>query len=131
MKTQPDFESTLQRLIPEKLNEFAKLEAGDPYHFDRWEEDRSGAACMYYVFSSRDGAKQNRKRVVVSEIEAAIQVLRRTGRFDRDAFRVLCPQSESSGRCGFVVVGRIFETLGEAAYSSRSDGFLKPHGNAG
>lgn len=125
MRAQPDFASNLRKLIPETVNEFAKLKAGEPYHFDRWEQDHSGTPCLYYTFSSHDGATRNRKRVIISEIETAFEALQRTGRFDRNAYRALCPQSESSGRCGFVVVGRIFEALGEARYSSRTDGFLR------
>ena len=122
--SQADFESSLRKLIPDKVNEFAKLEAGEPYHFDRWEQDHSGSPSMYYVFSSHDGT-QNRKRVILSEVEAAFDTLRRTGRFDRNDFRTYCPKSESSGRCGFVVVGRILEAFGEATYSGRQEGFLK------
>jgi hypothetical protein len=43
-------ESTLHRLIPKEVNTFAKLRHGEPYHFDRWENDRSGSLCLYYWF---------------------------------------------------------------------------------
>jgi hypothetical protein len=125
-RPQPDFESNLRKLIPEKVSEFAKLEGGEPYRFDLWEHDHSGSACLYYFFSSKDGTKTNRKRVILSEVEAAFDTLRHTGRFDRNHFRTSCPRSESSGRCGFVVVGRILEALGEAKYSGRNEGFVKP-----
>jgi hypothetical protein len=120
------FESKLRNLIPKTVSKFSKLETGQPYHFDRWADDRSGSTCLYYWFHSHDGAKRNNKRVVVSEIQRAFQHLTSTGSFDRDAFRRRCPVSESSGPCGFAVVGRIFEALGVAVYSGREKGFLKP-----
>jgi hypothetical protein len=120
------FESKLRDLIPKTASDFSKLGAGEPYHFDRWADDRSGSTCLYYWFYSHDGGKRNNKRVVVSEIQQAFQNLMDTGSFDRDAFRRLCPVSELSGPCGFVVVGRILEALGVAVYSGRDKGFLKP-----
>jgi len=120
------FESKLRDLIPKTVSQFPKLEIGEPYHFDRWADDRSGSTCLYYWFYAHDGGKRNNKRVVVSEIQQAFQHLMDTGSFHRDAFRRFCPVSESSGPCGFVVVGRIFEALGVAVYSGREKGFFKP-----
>src|ERR1700752_3586572 len=118
-QTQADFQSNLQGLLPANLRKFAKLEPAEPYHLDHWAQDHSGSPCMYYWFSSHNGTKRNRKRVIISEVHAAFQAFLRTGAFDRNAFRAYCPKSESSGRCGFVVVVRIFEALGEATYSGR------------
>ena len=120
------FDSKLRNLIPASVSEFPKLETGQPYHFDHWADDRSGSSCLYYWFSSHDGTKRNLKRVIVSEIHSALQHLINTGAFDRNSFRAHCPKSESSGRCGFVVMGRILEALGVAVYSGREKGFVKP-----
>jgi hypothetical protein len=120
------FEAMLRNLIPTPVSQFPKLEAGQPYHFDHWGDDRSGSACLYYWFDSRNGNSRNNKRVVVSELEGALQHLMNTGAFDRDSFRTLCPESQSSGGCGFAVAGRIFEALGVATYSGREKGFVKP-----
>jgi hypothetical protein len=117
--------SDLRGLIPATMSEFAKLETGQPYYFDHWADDHTGSTCLYYWFSSHDGAKRNNKRVIVSEIHTARQHLLNAGAFDRNSFQTRCPKSESSGRCGFVVVGRILEALGEARYSGREKGFVK------
>ncbi len=92
------FESKLRDLIPKAVSGFPKLETGEPYHFERWVYDRTGSTCLYYWFSSHDGRKRNNKRIVVSEMLEAFQHLKNAGSFDRDAFRRLCPVSESSGR---------------------------------
>jgi hypothetical protein len=120
------FESKLRNLIPKTVSQFAKLETGKPYHFEHWACDRAGSTCLHYWFDSHDGSKRNKKRVVVSEMQKAFEHLINTGSFERDAFRRLCPVSDSSGRCGFVVVGRILEALGASVYSGREKGFLKP-----
>ncbi|MGB8112987.1 MAG: hypothetical protein WCF22_04410, partial [Candidatus Sulfotelmatobacter sp.] len=116
----------LHKLIPATVSEFAKLEAGQPYYFDHWANDRYDSPSLYYWFDSNDGAKLRHKRVVISEIHKAFQHHMYTGKFDRKSFRSCCPQSDSSGHCGFVVVGRIFEALGVAEYSGRENGFVKP-----
>jgi hypothetical protein len=116
----------LRNLIPATVSEFQKLETGQPYYFDHWAEDRSGSDCLYYWFSSHNGVKRNNKRVIVSEVNAALQHLLKTGAFDRSSFRSHCPKSKSSGPCGFVVVGRILEALGVARYSGREKGFVTP-----
>jgi hypothetical protein len=114
------FQSTLFRLIPAKLNTFAKFKHGTPYHFDSWKNDRGGAPCLYYWFMG-DVVKY-RKRVPVSEIRAALHQLRSVGVLSREAFRKVCPIAESAGPCGFAVVGRILESLHIAIYSGQ-DGF--------
>ena len=119
-----EFETMLRKLIPDTVSVFKKLEAGDPYHFCKWAEDRFGAACMYYWFTSGDGSKKNHKRVLVSEVRSALQHLRTTGALDRKAFRTLCAISESAGPCGFAVAGRMLEALGVARYSGRDAGFI-------
>jgi hypothetical protein len=113
-----EFEAALRNLIPTKIEWFEKLESGKPYHFDAWKHDRLGQACMYYSFASRDGSRRNRKRVVTSEIRAALQHLRDLGSLDREAFRDACPTSASDGACGFAVVGRILEALVVALYAA-------------
>jgi len=118
------FDSILRELIAANVKDFAKLEAGEPYHFDGWEEDRSGSACMYYSFGSRSPHKLNRKRVVISELHAAFQHLRNTGAFDRKSFEKLCPISQSAGSCGFAVMGQVFEALGVAIFFDRERRFL-------
>jgi hypothetical protein len=118
-----EFDFILRKLIPATVNVFKKLEVGDPYHFDHWANDRSGATCMYYWFSSRTGSKKNCKRVLVSEVRTALKHLRTTGALDRKSFRILCPISESAGPCGFAVAGRMLEELGVATYSNRHVGF--------
>jgi hypothetical protein len=123
-------DSNLRKLIPAIVSEFPKLEAGQPYHFHHWADDRSGSTCLYYWFSSHSGAKRYNKRVIVSEVHAALQHLLNTGAFDRTSFRARCPKSKSSGPCGFVVVGRILEALGVARYSGREKGFVKPTSTA-
>ena len=115
-------ESTLRRLIPDEVNTFAKLEHGASYHFDRWKNDRVGSPCLYYWFMARDGVKKNKKRLPVSEIRAALHQLRSAGMLSREAFRKVCPLSESDGSCGFAVVGRILEALHVAVYAGQ-DGF--------
>ena len=125
-KSNAEFANNLKRLIPTSINDFPKLELGEPYHFDHWADDKYKAPCLYYWFSSKNGTKRHDKRVLISEIYAAFQTMQSTGSFSRASFRVYCPKSESSGRCGFVVVGRILEALGVAAYSGRHDGFVKP-----
>jgi hypothetical protein len=111
-----EFDSMLRKLIPATVSEFKKLEAGNPYHFDRWDD-----GCMYYWFGST--SKPHKKRVFVSEAFSALQHLRTTGAFDRNSFPTLCPKSESDGGCGFAVAGRILEALGVAKYSGRRAGF--------
>ena|ERR1700730_9070279 len=130
-KSRAAFDSNLRKLIPTIVSEFPKLEAGEPYHFDHWADDRSGSTCLYYWFTSHDGVKRNNKRVLVSEVHAALQHLLSAGVFDRNSFRTCCPRSESSGRCGFVVVGRVLEALGVATYFGREKGFVKPASLAG
>jgi len=111
------FESVLHRLIPEEVNTFAKLQHGEPYHFERWKNDRAGSPCLYYWFMARGGVTKNRKRLPVSEIRAALHQLRSTGVLSRATFRKVCPIAEWAGPCGFAVVGRILEALHVALYS--------------
>jgi hypothetical protein len=114
-------EVILHSLIPDKVNTFEKLEGGEPYHFDRWTDDMSGLPCLYYRFKSRDGAKQNKKRIPVREIITALRELQRAGVLDRQAFERVCPIAKA-GPCGFAVVGRILEKLHAASYTG-SNGF--------
>jgi hypothetical protein len=43
--SQADFELRLRSLIPAIVNEFPKLESGEPYHFDHWADDTYGSSC--------------------------------------------------------------------------------------
>ena len=121
-------ESTLHTLIPEKASTFAKLQHGEPYHFDCWKNDRDGSPCLYFWFMARDGVKRNKKHLPVSEIRAALHQLQSVGVLSRGTFRKVCPKAESAGPCGFAVVGRIFEALHVAVYSSQ-DGFKLTNAN--
>jgi hypothetical protein len=118
------FESNLRELFSSDGIEFQKLEEGQPYYFDHWANDRNGAPCLYYWFSSHDGKKRHAKRVIISEINQALEHLRKVGSFTRSSFRTQCPKSDSSGHCGFTVIGRIMEMLGVARYSGREHGFI-------
>jgi hypothetical protein len=113
-------EATLHRLIPVKVSTFSKLNHGEPYQFDRWQNDRFASPCLYYWFKSRDGIKRNTKRVPVSEIRAALCQLRNANVLSRETFKKVCPVAQSDGPCGFAVVGRIFEALGVAVYSGQN-----------
>src|SRR4051812_9952681 len=114
-------EPTLRKLIPHKVRTFAKLESGEPYHFDRWDKDYTGTECLYYWFTGRNNI--NKKRVPTPEIRAALQILLLNGTLRRKDFETICPIAKSDGPCGFAVVGRIFEALDIAVYSGRRDGF--------
>lgn len=110
-------EPVLRDLIPGHVQRFPKLmEKGDPYKFDRWEEDRSEVLCLYYKFKSRDRMEWNHKRVPVPEIRAAMRVLMIDGRWDRAAFDRDCPIASSAGPCGYAIIGRVFESLGVATH---------------
>ncbi len=63
-----EFDYTLREIIPAKLKDFAKIEAGERYHFDHWGDDAFGVKCIYYRFNSRGEGRPNQKRVVVSEV---------------------------------------------------------------
>lgn len=115
-------ETILRKLIPEKVSTFAKLNYGEPYHFDSWKKDRAGSPSLYYWFTARDGLKKNKKRVPVSEIGAALRQLQNAGVLKRGTFQSVCRVAESDGPCGFAVIGRILEALGVAVYCGR-DGF--------
>jgi hypothetical protein len=110
-----EFDSMLRKLIPATVSIFPKLEAGDPYHFDHWADD-----AIYYWFASKDGAKRNKKRVIVSELHSILQHVRAAGAFYRRSFETLCPISAGAGPCGFAVTGRILEALGVAEYSGHA-----------
>lgn len=113
----------LNEVIPSQHSVFNKLTGGDPYYFAKWESDKYGNLCLYYWFWNKSKTKPNKKRVPVSEIEAAVRVLLQNGIFSREGFRENCPISESAGSCGFVVIGRIFEYLGVASYVGLGKGF--------
>ncbi len=121
-------EPTLHSLIPEQVREFAKLIRGEPYHFDRWQDDRYGLECLYYWFMSKDRTKKNEKRVPLREFRPALQQLRSTGFLTRETFEKVCPVAKSAGPCGFAVIGRTFEALRVAAYSG-SHGFRLINGD--
>jgi|GEM_PF-134463 len=113
----------LRELIPDKYSTFAKLEKGDPYHFDHWGQDTNGEDCLYYWFWNKDQTKKNKKRVVISEIDALIENKISNGHISREDFKNSCPISESAGSCGFTVVGRVLEYLEIAKYLGRGSGF--------
>ena len=121
-------ESSLLKLIPGRVSTFQKLENAEPYHFDQWGADRSGASCLYYWFYSGNRRSKWKKRVLVSEIRGALGHLVKSGALDRAAFRKVCPVSQSGGPCGFVVIGRIFEAIEVAQYSGRDEGFVLTDG---
>ena len=116
-------DSTMRRLIPHTVNTFAKLEHGEPYHFDSWATDNTNTPCLYYWFMARNGVTKRKKRVPVYEIGVALRRLLGDGMLRSDRFREVCPVAESDGPCGFAVVGRIFEALDVAAYAGRRRGF--------
>jgi len=51
----------IEELIPKKLNKFPKLTGGEPYRFKKWDFDRSGRCCLYYVVTGgkRDTQKES------------------------------------------------------------------------
>jgi hypothetical protein len=106
-------ESTLHGLTPKDVSTFPKLSQGDPYHFDRWEN-----GCPYYWF---EGVK-NIRNVFPYLKFVLVSVNRYIGWLSREMFREICPTAKSDGECGIAVLGRIFEALGIAVYSS-SAGF--------
>lgn len=114
---------SLREIIPDKYSTFPKLEKGDPYHFDHWGKDTNGEDCLYYWFWNKDQTKKNKKRVVISEIDALIENKISNGHISRDDFKKLCPISESAGSCGYTVVGRMLEYLEIAKYLGRGSGF--------
>ena len=116
-------ELRLRDMVPQKVAEFRKLEKGEPYHFDRWEQDIKGRPCLYYWFGSRDGLRRNVKRVPIAEFCAAFDHIGRTGTFTRVDYKQLCRVAQSDGACGYTVIGRLLENLGVARYQGRSSGF--------
>jgi hypothetical protein len=114
-------EATLHRLIPDIVNTFAKLTSGEPYHFDRWEKDKTGLPCLYYWFIARNGVCKHWKRIPISEIHAALCQLQSDGHLNREIFKTVCPVSESAGPCGFAVAGRILEALQVAVYAGHGE----------
>lgn len=93
---------------------FEKLRESNSYRCAEWKHDRRGIFCMYYEFSVY------KKRIPLSEIEAAVLHLQRENIFDRNVFASLCPISHSDGTCGFVVIGRILEKFFNAEYMENS-----------
>lgn len=106
-----------------KGTEFPKLEFGNPYRCDGWRHDTRGVYCMYYEFSGHK--KCYKKRVPLSEIEAAAEHLKAGNIFNRPAFKSLCPVSCRDGHCGFAVIGRILEKIFGARHDGRN-GFVTP-----
>lgn len=106
---------------------FRKLEKGEPYHFDKWEQDSDGKPCLYYWFNSTDGNKRNVKRVPVSEFCAALDHIRRNGTFARSDYQGLCPVAQSDGGCGYAVIGRLLEALGATQFQGRIKRFVRSH----
>ena len=49
--------------------------SGDPYHFDRWNDDRAGSMCLNYLFMALDVGKKNMKKLPVFEICAGLYQL--------------------------------------------------------
>jgi|ERR1051326_1522443 hypothetical protein len=119
-----NLEARLRGIVPANVNQFQKLDHGEPYHYDRWGKDAIGHVCLYYWFSSNDGRTRNVKRVPVNEVGAALNHILLSGRFGRQDFRQICPLSNSDGPCGFAVVGRLLESLGVAQYVGRNQGFV-------
>ncbi len=115
-------ESRLRRLIPSEVKKFAKLTQGEPYYFDSWANDRVGKPCMYYWFMARDGVHRYKKRLLISEIRAALDQLQCAGVLTRKSFELVCPTSAAGVSCSFAVFGRILVALNVAIYVGR-DGF--------
>src|SRR5882762_10760367 len=113
-------QNDLQLLIQNAMKTFAKLTSGDPYHFDGWQTDQNGELCMYYKFRAKFDEKFYRKRLVVSEVCAALLSLQATGLFDRKSYNQFCPVSASSGPCGFAVLGGVFVSFAGVTYVGRA-----------
>jgi len=114
----------IRELIPRRLAEFPKLESsGEPYRFYKWDYDKNGYLCLYYIVTG--GKKEYSKRIPIEEIESAIIRFLKTGKFDREDYRELCPIANRDGPCGFAIIGRILEVLYGARYEGRSKGFRK------
>jgi len=109
--------------IPKRIEKFPKLGYGEPYRFHKWEYDREGRFCLYYVVTG--GKKEYTKRIPIEELEAAVVKLLETCKFNREDFRELCPIASRDGECGFTVIGRILEVLYGAKYKGRGKGFQK------
>lgn len=108
--------------VPRSLSTFPKLQKGEPYQFERWDQGKHGF-CLRYSFIARDRATRIRKYVVLAEIVKAAEHLTNTGAFSRTDYQSLCVLSQSSGPCGFAVTGRILEALGLGRYVGRK-GFM-------
>jgi hypothetical protein len=118
-RAQANLQSALDSQFQQGRRRFAKLqERGEPYLFDGWRTDYTGALCLYYTFSGHT------KRVPLHELVAALQKLLEKGELSRADFRRACPVAESAGPCGFAVTGRSFERLGIARYEGQGMGFL-------
>jgi hypothetical protein len=98
--------------------EFTKLsKVDDPYYFVAWDIDDNGRLCLYYGITARaPEARDNVKRVPLSEIANAITICRSKRRFDRSDFEAVCSVAAAAGPCGFAVVGRCMELLSIAFY---------------
>lgn len=113
-------ERTLRNRIPSVVSSFAKLSAGgQPYDFDHWDN-----GILYYRVSRNSKGDWNKKRVIISEVHAALAHLAKTGSFSRKDFQKLCPTTGGDGECGFCVIGRVLEVLSVAMYAGWGEGFV-------
>lgn len=115
--------SQIKQDVPQRISQFPKLILGKPYFFHAWKKDRIGVECLYYRFMGSDGKTQQRKKVPLKEIKAAVKRFQKKGIFDRSDYKKLCPTALSSGPCGFAVIGRYLEFRHKAKYKGRGHGF--------
>ena len=111
-------EQRLREIIPKPINKFKQLRKKKYYFVDGWRKDKNGEMCLYYVVGNN-----NKKRVVISEVEKLIRNCLTQGQISREDFRIYCPVSESAGPCGFAVTVRMLEYLGIGQYLGRGLGF--------
>jgi hypothetical protein len=105
---------------------FAKLRKNImPYRFDDWGTDEYSYVCLYYFIGARKPEKRdNKKRVPLDELVAALSECLDNGVLTREAFEERCPIAQSAGGCGFAVTGRCLELLGVARYGGQGKGFV-------
>lgn len=114
-------EERIKALIPQDLAFFSKIKGGEPYRFDRWDFDRNGRYCIYYVVTG--GKREYKKRVTMVELLSAVTWFKKEGKFDRGDFRRLCPITHRDGSCGYTVISRILEVLFKTKFVARAKAF--------
>ena len=103
-------EKNLQEfLIP--LYPFKKINDNEPYYFICWGTDQLDGVTFYYWSWSKDKIKKNKKRIILKEFEALINLSINTGNISRKNFNQLCPRTNQSGPCGFAVMLSIIKDV--------------------